>query len=128
MKEVNKILINLKTPILVVAIAMFLFNYTICDFFYWNEETNKFINKKLWWFLKCDIYRFSLLLLAVSYAIGQKGWIRFFLELFIGFLLASLMDDNHLEINKRDVIMAIAAVLYASYELIKEKRDARLNK
>lgn len=124
MKEVNKILSYLKTPILVVAIAMFLLNYAICDFFYWDEEANKFINKKLWWFLKCDIYRISLLLLAISYVIGQKGWVKFFLELFIGFLLASLMDDNHLEINKRDIIMAIIAVIFASYELIKEKSNA----
>ena len=104
---------GVKIILLVIAISLFVLNYDICDYFYYNEEV-KDLNK--WWGLKSNIYALILALVFQSYSIDSKGLLRFFLQIGTGFTLSNLVDKvyfNVVEFQANDVIMIIMVFIFS---------------
>ena len=106
-----------KIPLLILAMLLFVFNYNICEYFYFSDL-------KGWWFLKCDMLRASAVLTCFSFVIGSKGMLKAMLEVFIGFITMSIMDSSPTTIDFGDIIIIILTVLFAAYDYLKNVKNA----
>ena len=97
----------------ILAILLFVSNYEICNFFYYNEEIK---NVSKWWDLKSNIYAVILSLVFYASLINTKGIIRLILDIGFGFCIANLIDKiffNVLVFNEKDILMIIITVCIA---------------
>lgn len=111
MTEVKKILYSL-------AIILFVFNYSICDYFYY---VNGVLDSKGWWGLKSNIYAVIVGLVFISSSIGTKGVLRLILNIGVGFTVSNIIDKcyfNVLEFRYNDIIMIILTVCLSLYEYL----------
>ncbi len=103
----------------IIAVLLFCFNYQICEFFYSNSLNN-------WWDLRTNIYA---ILFAVALTIARydsKGWIRFVLNVGIGFSVSDVIDRVYFDITvftQADIYMIIATLLMASIEFYVKRND-----
>lgn len=100
--------------VLVLAMVLYLFNYTICEYFF-KEDL------KGWWFLKCDIHRVVIILISISFLINSKGVLKMILEIIIGVVFISVKNSNPTTVTFTDVIILILTVLFAIYSYLKNK-------
>lgn len=113
---------GVKITLFLLALILFVSNYKICDYFYYNEEIKDI---KLWWGLKSNIYAIIVALLFLGSSLGQKGWIRFILEVGVGFAISNVIDKvwyNVLEFTTSDIYMIIITISVASYNYYKDAR------
>ena len=107
---------SIKTLLIVLACVLYVSNYAICELFFSDDLRN-------WWFLKCDIYTLVIVLLLLSYSIGQKKLVKFFLSVFTGlaasnFIDKFIFDSTHFETD--DFLMIAITLLVSGYEWSKE--------
>lgn len=104
-------LLNVKLILSLIALLLFVFNYEICDLFYYND-----INK--WWDLKLNIYA---VILAISAFIAQydckNDLARFILLVFSGLCISDVIDRVFFDITTRQLndIFSIIIVLITSF-------------
>lgn len=118
MEEVKKILY-------ILAILLFISNYTICDYFYYNDEI-KDLNK--WWGLKSNIYAIIMCLIFLASIINSKKRLRFILEIGVGFTISNVIDKiffSVLDFNYNDIVMIILTVCFATIHYLKSCRNER---
>ena len=117
-----------EVKIFLVFLGIFLFvgNYSICDYFYYNDEVKDI---KAWWGLKSNIYAIILALVLLSYSLGLKNrYLRFILEIGVGFSVSNVIDKVFFDVinfTKSDVIMIVITFGVAIYNF---KRYGRKNK
>lgn len=113
---------GVKTTLIVLAILLFISNYSICDYFYYNNEVH---DLKRWWGLKSNLYAIIIALVFQSYVINSKRWLRFFLQIGTGFAISNVVDKvfwNVLEFRKNDIIMIVLTFAFACWDYTKEKK------
>ena len=118
MTEVKKILY-------ILAILLFVSNYQICDFFYYNDELK---DLKKWWGLKANIYAVIMMLVFYASLINTKGIIILILNIGLGLCISNVIDKvffNVLEFRENDIIMIILTVCFSMMERFKEFSYAR---
>lgn len=125
----NILILVVKNTAYILAILLFVSNYQICDYFYYNEDV-KDLSK--WWGLKSNIYAVVLTLVFYASLINTKGITRLILDIGFGLCIANVIDKvffNVLEFNEKDIIV-IGLTLIISYNdyLNNLKKDARTNK
>ena len=111
MKEVKKITY-------LIAIILFVSNYYICDFFYYNDEV-KDIQK--WWGLRSNITSIIIMLVFYASLINTKGVLKLILSIGFGFCFSNVIDKvffNVLDFNYNDVIMIIITLCISIYKYL----------
>jgi len=109
---------GVKITLIILAITLFVSNYYICDYFYYNDEVK---NIKDWWYLKCDIYGVIIALLLFALDIGEKKWLKFVVEIGLGLAISNILDRlifNTRVFNTSDIYMILITVAFATYNLI----------
>ena len=71
---------EVKISLYTIALILFVSNYTICDFFYYNEEIKDI---KKWWALRSNICAVIIMLVFYASLIGTKGVLRLILSIMI---------------------------------------------
>ena len=102
----------------ILAIILFVSNYEICNFFYYNEDI-KDVSK--WWGLKSNIYAVILSIVFYTSAINTKGILRLILDIGFGFCLSNVIDKvffNVLDFNYKDIIMIILTLCISLYRYL----------
>jgi len=97
--------------------------YKICDFFYYNEQVK---NIQLWWGLKSQLYALIIALTFYASSIKKRGFIKFILNIGIGFAVSNLIDKaffSVLEFNENDIIMIILTVCFSVLNYLKDRRN-----
>lgn len=105
---------NSKITLSTLAIALFVFNFKICDWLCGNDMTK-------WWFLKSDIMAICFCLTLIASKIRTSGLCRIVLSLGIGWSVSDVVDRVFFDIRyftMTDVIMLIITIIYATYEFI----------
>ncbi len=100
----------------ITAILLFVFNYQICEYFYPLKP-----QLKSWWTLKVNIYAVIMMLIFLSQSLGSKKWLRFFLEIGVGFSISSVIDKLYFSVHdftNSDIYMILITVAFATYNLI----------
>lgn len=118
MKEVKIILFLL-------AITLFVSSYSICDFFYYNDEIKDI---KKWWGLKSNIYAIIMMLVFYASLINTKGILKLVLNIWLGFCVANVVDKvyfNVLEFRYNDIFMIVITIGLSLYTYLKEFKNAR---
>jgi hypothetical protein len=121
MKEVKIILF-------ILAITLFVSSYSICDFFYYNDEIKDI---KKWWGLKSNIYAIIMMLVFLASKINTKGILKFILNICIGLCIANVIDKvffNVLVFTESDFYMIALTFLFSLYDYIKDFQNERTNK
>ena len=116
MKEVKKILF-------IFCIILIVCNYSICDYFYYNDEIK---NIKNWWKLKSIIYGIIIMLLFYASRINTKGLLKFVLSVGLGFCISNVIDKvffNVLEFRYNDIIMIILTFCFATLDYLKNRKN-----
>lgn len=106
-----------------LAIVLFVSNYQICDYFYYNDEVK---DLKKWWGLKSNIYAIILCLVFFASALKSKGYLRFILDIGIGLTISNVIDKvffNVLDFNYNDIIMITLTLCFSYLDYLKEKRN-----
>jgi len=109
---------GVKPLIVTLAIVLFVSNYSICDYFYYNKDVKDI---KAWWYLKCDIYGIIIMLLLFALDIGSEKWLKFIINIGLGLTISSVIDRlffNTRVFDKSDVYMILITVAFATYNLI----------
>lgn len=104
-----------------IAFILFIGNYHICEYFYSDDIKN-------WWHLKVDIYCLIIAILFTYVSIGKKGWVAFWMYILTGLTVANAVDRFLFDIRvftKKDIIMILLTVAYATYDLIKWQRQTK---
>ena len=99
-----------KKLLYILAILLFVLNYQICDYFYYNEEIKDI---KKWWDLKSNIYAVIMVFVFYSSILGAKGKLRFILSLGVGFCISNVIDKvffNVLEFRYNDIFMIVLTI------------------
>lgn len=120
-------LTNLKNHLLsvnlilsVIALLLFVFNYEICDIFYFNDIPK-------WWDLKLNIYAVILAICAYLAQLDNKGKIeKFILLLFSAFAVSDIIDRVFFDITIRqlnDIISIIIALITSYYKVYVSRRS-----
>ena len=120
-------MIEVKKFLHILAILLFVSNYQICDYFYFVDGV---LDKKGWWGLKLNIYAVVLAIIFYASRIGSKGFLRFILNIGIGFTISNMIDKcyyNVLEFRYNDIIMIILTVCFSLYEYLNSKNYAKQN-
>jgi len=115
MKEVKIILF-------IFCIILIVCNYSICDYFYYNEEIK---NIKNWWKLKSIIYGIIMMTLFYASLINTKGLLKFVLSIGLGFCISNVIDKvffNVLEFKYNDIIMIILTFCFAALDYLKYRK------
>ena len=110
---------GVKIIIYVLALLLFVLNYQICDYFYYNDEIKDI---KKWWGLKSNIYALICGLVLYGSLIGSKGLIRFVLAVFTGFCMSNIIDKiyfNVINFTYNDIIMIILTICFAYLDYLK---------
>ena len=116
MKEVKKTLY-------VLAILLFVSNYQICDFYYYNNEV-KDIQK--WWGLRSNITSIIMMLIFYASLINNKGVLKLILSIGFGFCFSNVIDKvffNVLDFNYKDIIMIILTMCISLYNYFDERSN-----
>tara|TARA_R110000851_G_scaffold192583_1_gene343314 strand:- start:373 stop:732 length:360 start_codon:yes stop_codon:yes gene_type:complete len=111
MKEVKNLLYLL-------AIVLFLSNYQICDYFYYNDEIK---DLKKWWGLRSNITATIIMLVFYASLINTKGVTRLILSICVGLCVSNVIDKvffNVLYFNYKDIIMIILTICIATYNYL----------
>tara|TARA_R110001606_G_scaffold394737_1_gene565936 strand:- start:1276 stop:1626 length:351 start_codon:yes stop_codon:yes gene_type:complete len=101
-----------------IAILLFVTDYQICDFFYYNNEVKDI---KKWWGLRSNIYAIIILIVFYASLIGTKGFIRLILSIGVGLCASNVIDKvffNVLEFTYADVIMIILTICISIYDFL----------
>ena len=112
-----------KKSLYILAILLFSFNYNICNFFYYNNEVKDLYK---WWDLKSNIYAVIMALMFYASSIGEKGKLKFILNIGIGFTISNVIDKvyfNVLVFNENDIIMIILTVCFAVLGFLKDRKN-----
>ena len=107
----------------ILALILFISNYEICNFFYYNEEV-KDISK--WWGLKSNVYAVILAITFYGSLIGTKGLTRLILDVCFGLCIANVADKvffNVLEFNEKDIIMIIITVCLSVLDYLNNEKN-----
>lgn len=118
---------EVKTSLIVLAIILFISNYSICDYFYYNEEVKDI---KSWWYLKCDIYGIIIMLLLFALDIGSRKWLKFIISIGLGLTISNVLDRLFFDtrvFNSSDIYMILVTVAFATFNLVYGKQQ-RLTK
>jgi hypothetical protein len=114
---------GVKIFIIILAIVLFVANYSICDYFYYNEEIK---NIKAWWYLKCDIYGIIIMLLLFALDIGSNKWLKFVVNIGLGLTVSNVLDRVFFDtrvFNVSDIYMILITVAFATYNLVYGKQQ-----
>lgn len=114
---------EVKIYLYILAVILFVSNYQICDFFYYNDEIK---DLKKWWGLKSNIYAIILMIVFYASSIKQKGILKLVLNIGVGFTISNVIDKvffNVLEFRYNDVIMIILTLCFALLDYLKEKKN-----
>ena len=113
---------EVKNILYILAILLFIFNYQICDYFYYNN-----IVKDLpkWWGLKSNIYAIIMMLVFYASLIKTKGFLRLILSIGLGLCASNVIDKcffNVLEFRFNDIIMIIITICLSIVDFLKNKK------
>lgn len=114
-----------KKILYILAILLFVSSYSICDYFYYNDDI-KDIGK--WWGLKSNIYAIIIALTFYASSINVKGVSRLVLNIGVGMALSNVIDKcffNVLDFNYNDIIMVMLTVLLSTLNYLKELKNAK---
>ena len=101
-----------------IAVALFLLNYHICDLLY-HEDVTK------WYNLKMANYAIIISISMYIAKINQKRWIKFILNLGVGLSSANAVDRiifNSTVFTYNDYIMIFLTLTFSIYEFYNERR------
>ena len=124
----RKVNLYKRLSIIILAIAFFLGNYQICNYFY---PLNDAVSIRNWWLLKVDIYALIIALLFVLGAQEKTDSIRIrlieklILNISIGFTTSNFIDKRIFGVQsytKTDILMVIVVVLVSYYDFRKLKK------
>lgn len=116
---------EVRSLIYVSAILLFVFNYQICDYFYYVDGV---LDRKGWWSLKSNIYAVIIGLVFLASHIEARGVKRLILSVGIGFTISNVIDKcffNVLEFRYNDIIMIIITIAFALIDFLKNYRHAK---
>lgn len=114
---------EVKRIVYIVAILLFVFNYSICDFFYYNDDV-KDIQK--WWGLKSNIYAIIVMMVFYASIINTKGVLRLILNIGLGLCVSNVIDKvffNVLIFRYNDALMIILTLCFSFYEYLKDFKN-----
>ena len=114
-------MIEVKKYLYILAILLFVLNYQICDFFYYNDEIKDI---KKWWGLKSNIYAVILMIVFYASLIDTKKWLKLILNIGLGFTISNVIDKvffNVLVFTYNDILMIILTFCFAFLQYYKEK-------
>lgn len=108
--------IDMKFLIFVLSLALYSFNYQLCEYFFAD-------NIEAWWKLKYTIFSFIVFLLVGAYKVQDKGiererWSMFAVNWFIGVMAFDIIDRCFFEpvLNWNDWIGLLVSGLIAWYK------------
>mgnify|MGYP000754832601 CR=1 FL=1 len=99
-----------KNIVYILAILLFVSSYSICDFFYYNDEI-KDVQK--WWGLKSNIYAVIMMLVFYGSLLKNNKFTRLIINIGLGLCVSNVIDKvffNVLEFTYNDIIMIIVTV------------------
>lgn len=117
-----------KKILIILAITLFVSNYQICDYFYYNDEVK---DLKLWWGLKSNIYAVIIALTFYASSINEKGVLKLVFNIGVGLAISNVIDKcyfNVLVFNSNDVIMVIITISLSLLNYLNELKNGRKNK
>tara|TARA_R110000796_G_C14191555_1_gene390569 strand:- start:69 stop:422 length:354 start_codon:yes stop_codon:yes gene_type:complete len=112
---------GVKKTIYLISIILFLSNYQICDFFYYNNEI-KDIQK--WWGLRSNITSITIMLVFYASLIDSKGVLKLILSIGVGFCFSDVIDRiffSILDFNYKDTLMIILTICISLYKYLDER-------
>lgn len=113
---------NLRTSIYLLALVLFVSNYQICEYFYPLMDDESI---KMWWYMKSNIYGAIVALVLLASSIGERGVLRFVLDIGIGLSMSNVVDRlyfNTNQFNKYDVVMIAITIVVSIIDYKKRKR------
>lgn len=119
---------EVKITLYILALILFVLNYQICDYFYYNDEIKDI---KKWWGLKSNIYAIIMMLVFLASKINTKGILKFILNIGIGLCISNVIDKvffNVLVFTESDFYMIALTFLFSLYDYIKDFKNERTNK
>lgn len=114
---------EVKASLIILAIILFISNYSLCDYFYYNEEVKDI---KSWWYLKCDIYGIIIMLLLFALDIGSRRWLKFIISIGLGLTISNVLDRLFFDtrvFNSSDIYMILITVAFATFNLFYGKQQ-----
>ena len=124
----RKVNLYKRLSIIILAIAFFLGNYQICNYFY---PLNDAVSIRNWWLLKVDIYALIIALLFTLAAQDKTDSIKLrlleklILNISIGFTTSNFIDKRFFGVQgyvTTDIVMIIVVVLVSYYDFRKLKK------
>ena len=124
----RKVNLYKRLSIIILAIAFFLGNYQICNYFY---PLNDAVSIRNWWLLKVDIYALIIALLFILAAQDKTDSIKLrlleklILNISIGFTTSNFIDKRFFGVQgyvTTDIVMTIVVVLVSYYDFRKLKK------
>ena len=118
---------NLRTLVYVIALVLFTSNYQICEYFYPLTDDESI---KMWWFTKSNIYGVIVALVLLASSIGERGVLRFVLDVGIGLSMSNVVDRlyfNTNQFNKYDIVMIAITIIVSIIDYKKEKDVRNIN-
>ena len=121
----RKVNLYKRLSIIILAIAFFLGNYQICNYFY---PLNDAVSIRNWWLLKVDIYALIIALLFTLAAQDKTDSIKLrlleklILNISIGFTTSNFIDKRFFGVQgyvTTDIVMIIVVVLVSYYDFRK---------
>ena len=109
---------GVKISLYTIALILFVSNYTICDFFYYNEEIKDI---KKWWALRSNICAVIIMLVFYASLIGTKGVLRLILSIGVGLCISNVIDKvyfNVLDFTYTDIIMITLTICVSLYDYL----------
>lgn len=114
-----------KKLLYILAIFLFVSNYQICDYYYYNDEIQD-LNK--WWDLKCNIYAIIIMFVFLASLINSKGFLKFILSIGVGFCISNVIDKvffNVLEFRYNDILMIILTFCFSYLDFLKNGKTIK---
>ena len=124
----RKVNLYKRLSIIILAIAFFLGNYQICNYFY---PLNDAVSIRNWWLLKVDIYALIIALLFILASQDKTDSIKLrlleklILNISIGFTTSNFIDKRFFGVQgyvTTDIVMIIVVVLVSYYDFRKLKK------
>ena len=124
----RKVNLYKRLSIIILAIAFFLGNYQICNYFYPLDDA---VSIRNWWLLKVDIYALIIALLFILAAQDKTDSIKLrlleklILNISIGFTTSNFIDKRIFGVQgyvTTDIVMIIVVVLVSYYDFRKLKK------
>jgi hypothetical protein len=115
---------EVKIFLYILSILLFVFNYQICDFFYYNENVK---DLKKWWGLKSNIYAIIMAIIFYASLLNTKGVLKLVLNIGLGLCISNVIDKvffNVLEFRYNDIFMIVITVSLSLYTYLKEFKNA----